>query len=110
MSISQIAGVLPAIVFPAATAFQLIRMIRHRSAAGVSVATWTLFGFANIAMYVYAERYLEWQSIVGMLLTAVLDFGIAAVAYAEARKARTTRRTLSTVPPRNNAHLPPVAA
>ena len=48
------------------------------------VATWLLFGFANLAIYVYAERYTEWQAIVGMLVTAVLDFvivGLALVRY-----------------------------
>ena len=84
MSIAQISGILPAVVFPAATLVQLVRMVRARSAAGVSVATWLLFGFANLAIYVYAERYTEWQAIVGMLVTAVLDFvivGLALVRY-----------------------------
>ena len=84
MSISYIAGILPAIVFPAATLVQLLRIVRRRSAAGVSVATWLLFGFANVAIYIYAERYAEWQAIVGMLVTAVLDFvivGLALFAY-----------------------------
>lgn len=80
MTITQIAGILPAIVFPAATLVQLFRMIRARSSAGLSVATWLLFGFANLAIYVYAERYTEWQAIVGMLLTAVLDFLIVVLA------------------------------
>ena len=80
MSLTQIAGILPAIVFPAATLAQLARMIRARSAAGVSVATWLLFGFANLAIYIYAERYTEWQAIVGMLFTAVIDFVIVALA------------------------------
>jgi uncharacterized protein with PQ loop repeat len=80
MSFTQLAGIIPAIVFPAATLAQLLRMVRQRSAAGVSVSAWALFGVANIAIYVYAERYGEWQAIVGMLLTAVLDFIIVAVA------------------------------
>jgi uncharacterized protein with PQ loop repeat len=82
MTTSQIAGILPAIVFPAATAAQLIQIVRTRSTAGVSASTWVLFGFANIAMYVYAERFTEWQAIVGMLLTSILDFAIAAMAWA----------------------------
>ncbi len=80
MTLSQAAGILPAIVFPTATALQLIQIIRTRSVVGVSIGAWALFGFANIALYVYAGRYAEWQSILGMLLTAILDFGIAAVA------------------------------
>lgn len=80
MTINQLAGIVPALVFPAATLVQLARMLRARSAAGVSIPTWILFGFANVAIYVYAERYLEWQAIVGMLVTAVLDFVIAGLA------------------------------
>ncbi len=79
MTFNQLAGILPAIVFPAATLAQLIRMVRARSATGVNVSTWLLFGFANLAIYFYAERYTEWQAIVGMLLTAVLDFVIVAL-------------------------------
>jgi uncharacterized protein with PQ loop repeat len=81
MTTSQIAGILPAIVFPAATAAQLIQIARTRSTAGISAWTWVLFGFANIAMYVYADRFMEWQAIVGMLVTAILDFAIAAMAW-----------------------------
>lgn len=79
MTLNQVAGVLPAIVFPVATAIQLVRILRDRSAAGVSVSTWLLFGFANLGMYVYAERYAEWQAILGMLVTAVVDFAIVAL-------------------------------
>ncbi len=87
MTLAQTAGILPAIVFPAATILQLARMIRQRSAAGVSVPTWLLFGFANLAIYVYAERYTEWQAIVGMLFTAVVDFVIVAMALLSYRDA-----------------------
>jgi hypothetical protein len=90
MTTSQIAGVLPAVIFPTATAFQLIRIVRARSAAGVSAVTWTLFGLANVALYIYAERYTEWQSIVGILLTAILDFAIAGLALVGFRTQRQT--------------------
>jgi hypothetical protein len=86
MNLVQIAGILPAIVFPAATLLQLARMVQKRSAAGVHVPTWFLFGLANVAIYIYAEHYGEWQAIVGMLLTAVLDFVIVALALLAYRK------------------------
>lgn len=86
MTFAQIAGILPAVVFPAATLVQLVRMVRANSAAGVSVATWLLFGFANLAIYIYAERYTEWQAIVGMLFTAVIDFVIVALALSRYAK------------------------
>lgn len=95
MTFSQIAGILPAIVFPAATLVQLVRVLRARSAANVSVSTWLLFGFANLAIYFYAERYTEWQAIVGMLVTAVLDFVIVAVALTLFRR----RRFVTVAPP-----------
>lgn len=86
MTFTHLAGFLPAVVFPAATVVQLARMVRTRSAEGVSVSTWLLFGFANLAIYVYAERYGEWQAICGMLLTAVLDFVIVGLALLRYRK------------------------
>ena len=86
MTFVQIAGILPAIVFPAATLLQLRRIIRNRSAAGVNVSTWFLFGWANIALYIYAEHFTEWQAIFGMLLTALLDFAIVGLALFGYRK------------------------
>jgi uncharacterized protein with PQ loop repeat len=76
----NIAGWLPAIVFPAATLIQLIAILRNNSVRGVSPMTWTLFGIANIAVYIYTEKYLAPQTIIGFLGTAALDFVIAAIA------------------------------
>lgn len=86
MTFAQIAGILPAIVFPAATFLQLYRIVRNRSAAGVNVSTWFLFGWANVAIYIYAGHYDEWQAITGMLLTAVFDFAIVGLAMFAYRK------------------------
>lgn len=80
MNLSQIAGILPALIFPAATLMQLVRLLRSRSPGEVSVLAWFLFGIANLGIYFYAERYTEWQAIVGMLLTAAIDFVIVGVA------------------------------
>ncbi len=78
--IIEAAGWLPAVIFPAATSFQLVAMLRSRSNQGVSWLTWTLFGIANISVYIYTEKYLAVQTIVGFLGTALLDFMIAAMA------------------------------
>jgi uncharacterized protein with PQ loop repeat len=78
--IIDIAGWLPAIIFPAATLIQLLVIVRSGSTRGVSCSTWTLFGIANIAVYIYAEKYLAAQTIIGFLGTALLDFIIAAKA------------------------------
>jgi uncharacterized membrane protein YfcA len=76
MNLPQLAGILPAVVFPTATFLHFLRLVRTKSAAGANTMTWLLFGFANLAIYIYAERYTEWQAILGMLVTAVIDFVI----------------------------------
>ena len=75
----NLAGWIPAVVFPAATFWQLLKIWRTKNATGVSVVTWLLFGLANIGLYIYAEKYLTFQSIFGFLGTATLDFTIVAV-------------------------------
>jgi hypothetical protein len=113
VTINYIAGILPAVVFPVATGMQLVRMLRRRSAAGVNVTTWLLFGLANVAIYIYAERYWEWQAILGMLVTAVLDFVIVVLALFAWRPAAAEPRMESVeaelpVPPRHGALRRPV--
>ena len=76
----ELAGWIPAIIFPSATSVQLIKIVREKTAGGVSILTWTLFGFANIGLYFYAEKYFSLQSLVGFLGTALLDFIIVALA------------------------------
>jgi len=83
------AGWLPAIIFPAATLIQLLAIIKSRSTRGVSWFTWTLFGVANISVYIYAEKYLALQTIIGFLGTALLDFVIAALAIKGSAKQTT---------------------
>ena len=74
MNIPQIVGILPAVVFPAATFQHLVRLVRRRNGATDNPMTWLLFGLANLAIYIYTERYTEWQAILGMLVTALVDF------------------------------------
>ena len=76
----NIAGWLPAIIFPVATLIQLIAILRSSSVTGVSPLTWSLFGIANIAVYIYTEKYFAVQTIIGFLGTALLDFVIAGMA------------------------------
>jgi len=87
--IIDVAGWLPAIIFPVATLIQLIALLRSNSLKGISPTTWTLFGIANISIYIYTEKYLAVQTIVGFLGTALLDFGIAAMAI----KARASQKS-----------------
>ena len=78
----NIFGWLPAIIIPLATIIQLSTIVRNRSVDGVSWVTWSLFGIANVGLYVYTEKYGDIQSIVGLLGSAILDFVIAGLAIA----------------------------
>ena len=75
-TITNLAGWIPAIVLPTATLFQLGKIVRAKSAEGVSLVTWLLFGFANIGLYVFTEKYFAIQSLIGLLGTAALNFVI----------------------------------
>jgi len=73
------AGWIPAITLPLATFFQLAKILKTRSTEGVSILTWLLFGFANLGIYVFTEKYLVIQSILAQLLTSLLNFTIVGV-------------------------------
>ena len=76
MNIIELVGFIPAIIFPTATIIQLWHLIKSKSAAGVSALAWAAFALGNISMYVYTEKYTQLQTIVGLLLTAVLQIAI----------------------------------
>ena len=44
-------GWVPAVVFPTASFFQLFALARRGTSDGVSIATWSLFGVANVCLY-----------------------------------------------------------
>ena len=72
----NILGWIPAIVFPLATTLQLIKIAQAKTAQGVSINAWLLFGLANVGFYAFSEKYFAIQSIMALLLTAILDFVI----------------------------------
>ena len=74
----ELSGWLPAIIIPVATLSQLLTLIKNRSSANVNVITWSLFGIANLGLYIYVEKYWEFQSLIGLLGSAVIDFLIVA--------------------------------
>lgn len=76
----EIAGWLPALIIPTATAIQLLSIAMQRSSVGVNWFVWFLFGLANLGLYIYTEKYNSYQSILGMLAPAALDFIIAGLA------------------------------
>jgi hypothetical protein len=80
MDYASLVGWIPAVVFPGATALQLLAIIRARSARNVSILAWLLFGLANLSLYVYMGRYSEIQAILSGLGTAALNFAIVVTA------------------------------
>jgi hypothetical protein len=74
--LTDIAGWIPAVILPAATFLQLVKISRLKTARGVSVSTWFLFGLANLGLYFYTEKYFSLQSIFGLVGTAIMDFVI----------------------------------
>lgn len=70
--LQSFAGWLPAIIFPTATLFQLVPVLRGET-AGVSVISWTMFGLANLGAYIFSAQKQMPQVILAFLLTAVMD-------------------------------------
>jgi len=87
-SLIQISGWIPAVIFPMACLAQLVKILREQSADGVSAIAWIAFGFANISLYVYTEKYSSLQTIIGMLGQAGIDFAIAFFAVYFSQKSR----------------------
>ena len=73
----HISGWIPAVIFPLASFFQLMKIAKEQSGDGVSALAWIAFGFANISLYIYTEKYSSLQTIIGMLGQAFIDFTIA---------------------------------
>jgi len=80
MSLLQLAGIIPAIIFPAASLSQLVAIARRRSADGVSVATWVLVAIANISLCIYTEKYMDVVNIIALLGAAILNICVASLA------------------------------
>lgn len=75
----DLCGWLPAIIFPTGSIIQLVKIVRAKTSQGVSLTTWNLFALANVATYIYIEKYFEWQSI-GFLIAALAQVGIVVAA------------------------------
>jgi uncharacterized protein with PQ loop repeat len=81
----QMIGWVPAIIFPLAALMQLYKIYIVRCADGVSAMAWFAFGIANLSLYIYAEKYEEMQTLVGMVGQALIDFMIAGLTVYFAR-------------------------
>lgn len=80
-SFATLAGWLPAVILPLASATQLHKILRTRNVAGVSAVTWILFSVANIGAYVFTEKYLSLQAVLAFLLTAILNLVTGVLAW-----------------------------
>ncbi|MCH8536665.1 MAG: hypothetical protein LAT66_02735 [Alkalimonas sp.] len=72
-------GIVPAVIFPTATLLQVVHLHRVQDATGVSALSWSAFAMGNLALYIYTEKYLEWQAMIGMLGTALLQLYLIAL-------------------------------
>lgn len=89
MTFIDAVGFIPAIIFPIATLIQLVYIVRRKNSEGVSVIAWSAFALGNISLYIYTEKYFALQSIMGQLLTTVLQILIVvlAIKYRKINKA-----------------------
>ena len=85
MNLIELIGYIPAIIFPAATIIQLLHMLKTKTSEGVSPIAWGAFALGNVSLYVYTEKYYELQSIIGLLVTSVLQFIIIVLVFKYSR-------------------------
>jgi uncharacterized protein with PQ loop repeat len=81
LSFIEVFGYIPAIVFPTATIIQLIHLIKSKTSEGVSPFTWGAFAIGNVSLYIYTEKYSQLQSIIGLLLTSILQIVIIVLVF-----------------------------
>ena len=86
MSLIELIGYIPAIIFPVATLMQLGHLLKTKTSDGVPPLTWLAFAVGNISLYIYAEKYTELQSILGQLATAGLQVYVVVLIYRYRKK------------------------
>lgn len=74
-------GWVPAVVFPTASIFQLMALARRGRADGVSIATWGLFGVANVCLYLTIGEWTKPQVVISTLGAAATQFAVASIAW-----------------------------
>ena len=86
--VTNLAGWIPAVVLPVATLLQMVKIARSNSVEGVSLMTWLLFGFANVGLYIFTEKYFSPQAVIGLLGTAVMNFMIVGMILSLRKRSR----------------------
>lgn len=87
MNTIEFIGYIPALIFPAATLVQLLYLLKTKSAQGVSPSTWFAFAIGNLSLYIYTEKYDAIQSILGQLVTSVIQLYIVFLVFKYRRQA-----------------------
>lgn len=82
----ELAGWVPAIIFPGASLVQLFTVIKSPHTEGVSIVTWLLFALANVAAYIYLQKYWAPQAL-AFILAAIFQTLIAVITYRKRRAA-----------------------
>jgi lipid-A-disaccharide synthase-like uncharacterized protein len=88
MTLIELVGYIPAIIFPVATLMQLAHLLKTKTSEGVPALTWLAFALGNISLYIYAEKYTELQSIIGQLATAALQIYVVYLIMHYRRRAK----------------------
>ena len=82
----EIAGWVPAVVFPTASLLQLLRLLKIEDTEALSVSTWLMMALANICMFIFMEKYWAPQAILANLLNAAIQIVIVAIALRKRRR------------------------
>ena len=69
----QLCGWVPGVVSPAASGLQLYEITRTGRADGISPLTWLMFSFSNACLYIYTQKYFEFQSLLCFLFTSIMQ-------------------------------------
>jgi uncharacterized protein with PQ loop repeat len=83
--IHSLIGSIPAIILPLAAFLQLLRMVRNRSAEGVSPVSWALFGIANLCLFIYTDQ-IDIFIFLSFIGTAIIDFLIVGLCFVFGRR------------------------
>ena len=75
------AGWLPAVMFPAASVFQLTKIHNEKNIRGVSCVGWIMQIFANLGAYLLVDKLQSPQNILAFLATALIDIIIVITIY-----------------------------
>jgi len=92
MNFIEIIGYIPALIFPVATIIQVVYLLKSKSSNGVSATTWGAFALGNLALYLYTEKYDAIQSIVGQLVTALIQLYIVFLVLKYRRQAQANQQ------------------